>query len=385
MELVNQICENFPKTINKGKPVFSSLIANPDNTASIQKQIIDILQYMKEWTSTPNVYEQTGLMLTKTISFFSYLERFADETEASLKNRFKAIFVRNHDTRWGTPFDVKSVFKQYFPHAEIYLVENVNKIDSTVPEERNFIDDGDIHSVSPASWQGSGWTADKDAAFSKAYGIKMNTPNGFLYQNIEDLPNRKAIENTELAEYKNLTYFLHFFLKGKIDVQVTKIDSGTTKYWDYTNKQWKTSVVNNRFEKLEWDDCSLFFFMEGDDDTKNISIKFNYVDTLSYLDYFRLFQKQAYSSFSVIAHFTGNTSMGAFGLAAGNDDPNIETAEETPPQPRYGNYGYYDKSFLSGVPLGFANDIYEDLLDYLRSQGVKAFFDIVIKDFVPSE
>ena len=45
------------------------------------------------------------------------------------------------------------------------------------------------------------------------------------------------------------------------------------------------------------------------------------------------------------------------------------------------NYGYYDKSFLSGVAAGYAKDVYEELLDYLRPQGVKAYLDIVIKDY----
>ena len=30
------------------------------------------LKYMKEWTSTPDIYEQTGDMLTKTATFFNY-------------------------------------------------------------------------------------------------------------------------------------------------------------------------------------------------------------------------------------------------------------------------------------------------------------------------
>jgi len=360
------------------------LIANDNGTASIQKQIVDLLKYMKEWTSTPDIYEQTGLMLEKTVKFFSYLEQFADETETSLKNRFRAIFVRNHDTRWGTCYDVKSVFKSYFPHADIYLVENVNKIDSVIPGEQNFIVDGDITTASPDPnvWHLTNCTADKDAAFSKAYGIKMDQASGSLWQEVEDLPNRKLI-NDDPATYKNLTYYLHFFMKGKINVRI--YNSANEKYWDKTSKSWKDTAVDNYFENEEWENCSIFFITDGDDDTTNITLTFNYVDTETYLDYFRLFQKQTYSSFTVIAHFVGNTSMGAFGLAAGDSDPNDGLGAVTPPQPRYGNYGYYDKSFLSGVPIGFASDIYEDLLDYLRSQGVRAFLDIVIKDYIPSE
>jgi hypothetical protein len=361
MELVNQIGSDFPKTIDKSKPIYSALIANNNGNAAVQKQIISILKYMKEWTSTPDVYQQTGLMLEKTINFFSYLERFADETEASLKNRFRAIFVRNHDTRWGTPYDVKSVFKQYFPHAEIFLVENVNKIDSTEPGLANLLLDGDIETDTPTDWNLTNCSATADARFSKSYGIEMDQAGGILSQDI-------SISGDK-------TYFLHFFLKGKINVV---IKSDNDKYWDNTDKEWKDSYVNNSFEKEEWNNCSLYFITRNDDSSVTISFEYDGVST--YIDYFRLFAKQPYSSFTVIAHFEGNTSVGAFGLAAGDSDPNIPDSGVTPPQPRYGNYGYYDKSFMSGLPIGFATDIYEDLLDYLKAQGVRAFLDIVIKD-----
>ena len=121
------------------------------------------------------------------------------------------------------------------------------------------------------------------------------------------------------------------------------------------------------------------FEINANENTNEITIEYTIPNT--YADYFRLFEKRPFGSFTVIAYFEGNTSVGVFGLAAGDGDPNIETESATPPQPRYGNYGYYDKSFLSGIPIGFANDIYEDLLDYLRAQGVKAYLDIVIKDY----
>ena len=272
MELVNQIRSNFPKTIDKGKPIFSALIANDKGDAAIQKQLVDLLAYMKEWTSTPDVYNQSGLMLEKTITFFSYLERFADETEQSLKNRFRAIFVRNHDTRWGTPYDVKSVFRQYFPHAEIYLIENVNKIDSVVPGENNYIVDGDISTSTPSDWTLTNCSATKAARFSKGFGIEMNQNGGSFSQTVT-IPNRKQINDSE--EYKNLTYFLHFFMSGKVDVQIH--NSANNKYWDYTLKEWKTTATNNRFEQAEWNDCSLYFFTDGDDDTTDITVTFNYV------------------------------------------------------------------------------------------------------------
>ena len=362
MTLLEQIRSNFPKTIDKSKTVFSAIIANDKNNASIQKSLIDVKNYATDWVSTPNIYEQTGDMLDKTIKFFSFLERYTDETENSIKNRFSAIFVRNHDTRWGTPFDIKSVFEQYFPHATIYLVENTNKIDDATPGLGNLFVDGDITTDTPTAWTLVNCSAATEARFSKSYGILINQSGATLSQIVNI--------NSESA------YFLHFFLKGKINVQVKNNENN---YWNYSTQTWVNSPVENIFSSDDWNDQSMFIITT--DDTTTIEVSFSYVDTKTYIDYFRLFAKQPYGSFTVIAHFEGNTAVNAFGLAAGDDDPNIETQESTPPQPRYGNYGYFDKSFLSGVPIGFANDIYEDLLDYLRSQGVKAYLDIVVKDY----
>ena len=377
MNLLNQMRESFPKTIDKVKPVFSSLIANANNDGALQKQLIDLFEYMKEWTSTPNIYEQTDEMLMKTITFFSFLIRFADESEISLKNRFKAIFVRNHDEKWGTPFDIKNVFREYFPHAVIYLIENTNDIYSSEPGLGNLIVDGDIDTSTPEGWTLTNCSATADARFSKSYGIELSQSGASLSQTIT-IANRQRTNNTEPYTYKNLSYFLHFFLKGKVNVQI--YNSANSKYWDNTNKEWKSTAVNNSFSTTDWENCSLYFITEGDDDETDITISFNYVDTDTYIDYFRLFKKQTFGSFTIIVYFEGDSAQDVFGLAAGDSDPNIPDAGATPPQPRYGNYGYYDKSYLSGVPAGFANDIYNDLVDYLRSQGVKAYFDIVLKD-----
>lgn len=474
MNLTEQIRGNFPKTIDKSKPVFSSLIVNSNSDAAIQKQLVYLFDYMKEWISTPDIYEQTGTMLDKTVTFFSFLERFTDEKESSLKNRFAAIFIRNHDTKWGTPFDVKSVFKQYFPSATIYLVENVNKINSTEPGLANLLLDGDINTDTPSDWSLVNCSASPEARFSKAYGILFNQTEGELSQSVN-----VASEST---------YFLHFFLKGQTKVS---IKDNNNKYWDFASKTWSNDVKKTLFStdvkntsgiitSYEWDNRSLYFITQAT--TSSVTITFeeygvgnkaetNVVFTRSndievlrtetiipsgtrvktssnkvfittqdayiepnhtesnevnviaenfgydyqvaantitiidssvpdevisvdnssqaiggtFIDYFRLFAKQPYSTFTVIAHFEGNTASKAFGLAAGNADPNMETEESTPPQPRYGNYGYYDKSFLSGVPIGFASDIYEDLLDYLRAQGVRAFLDIVIKDYASND
>lgn len=357
MDLLNLMRSAFPKTLDKSKPIFSSLIANENNDAALQKQILDIFSYMKEWTLTPDVYEQKGDMLMKTVTFFSFLERFADETELSLKNRFGAIFVRNHDNKWGTPYDIKSVFKQYFAHADIYLVENTNKIDAVEAGMGNLLVNGDIETAAATGWHLTDCSATSDARFSKGYGI--------------ELAQSGAVARQEVTINASSTYFLHFFLKGKVNVQIKDSDD---KYWDFSTKSWGDTAIDNEFNCSEWDNKSLFFITSST--AESITLYFNYVDTDTYIDYFRLFAKQPYSSFTVIAHYDGEKAVNAFGLAPGNDDP-------VPlPEPEYSRYGYYDKSYLSGVAAGFASDIYDDLLNYIRGQGIKAYFDIVLRNFV---
>lgn len=351
-----KILSNFPKNINKNGQNFLAVM-NP-----LIYETEDMLKYMKEWVLTPNLYEQNGDMLKKTSSFFTYLQQFVDESETSFKNRISAIFIRNHDTKWGTPFDVKNVFTQYFPSAKIYLIENTNKIDDANVDLANLFVDGDIETDNPIAWNLINCSATQDSRFSKSYGIEMNQVGGTLSQTI--------------AITKNV-YFIHFFLKGKINVV---IKNNHNEYWNYQNKEWVANKVTNQFSSSDWTNQSLFFIAENGDNSVDIS--FEYVDTLTYLDYFRMFEKQPYSSFTIIAQFDGYSAANAFGLASGEEDPNIETSQSTPPQPRYSNYGYYDKSFLSGVAAGFAKDIYEDLLNYLRSVGVKAYLEIITRDYI---
>ena len=49
MTLLEQLRGNFPKTIDKSKPIFSSIVANDNDDAAIQKQLVDLFNYMKEW------------------------------------------------------------------------------------------------------------------------------------------------------------------------------------------------------------------------------------------------------------------------------------------------------------------------------------------------
>ena len=67
--------------------------------------------------------------------------------------------------------------------------------------------------------------------------------------------------------------------------------------------------------------------------------------------------------------------MKAMKLAPGNADPTDKIKD-------YKKYDYFDHAFITGVAAGFAQDIYNDLLNLLRAQGVKAYLEIVVKDYI---
>ena len=360
MTIKEQLRANFPKTVNKTGSVFSSLVANEEGTGAIEYELNHLIEFMKDWTGTPDIYEQHGDMLDMTVQFYSFLERFTDETENSIKNRFGAIFVRGHDSVWGTPHDVKDVFRQYFPSAVVYLVENTNNAAT-----ENLITDGEFTTDSN-DWIYNGspiTTADlsADARFSKEYGVELAN-NDTLSQSVS-----LSIETGSTE-----TFFLHFFMKGKCKVSVK---NNSNKYWNPLTETWTDNAAYAEYDNSDWDNCSLFFF--ADDTVTGVEIEFIGTDstTAAFLDYVRLFQKRNYPSFTVIVHFEGDSSsVKILKLAPGEADQSAEISD-------YTLYYYFDHSFMSGVAAGFAQDIYDDLLDYMRAQGVKAYLDIVVKDY----
>lgn len=412
MTIGEELKGNFPKTIRKDGKVFSCLVANTKQTGAMESILNDVERFNREYYGTPNVYEQTGDLLNKTIKFYSFLERFVNETEEGIKRRLAAIFVRNNDEVWGTPFDIRNVFRQYFPSAKIFLVENVN---STLND--NLIVDGDIQEDSPKWILSDNSIISTEARFSKTYGFNLEndayasqsvqiehrdieyvTTSNDTYESIA----KNNYGNSQMADYirnysdnlEELTpgteilipsfnvYFLHFFLQGNCKVQ---IKNNLNEYWNPITELWETEENYTEFSADEWSDKSVFFMCKND--ITNVTITFAAIDK-GYVDYIRLFQKYKHPSFCIIAHFEGNAQDEALALATGrNDDEDAETHTEGSkvvidgPE-KFNNFGYFDGAYLTGVASGFAQDLYDDLVNYVKAQGVKAYIETVNRDSI---
>lgn len=358
MRIIDQLKNNFPTCIKKDGEVFSALMN------SIAGRLDEADQYSKEWVNTPGIYEQTGQQLSITGKFFSFLERYKDESDKAYKQRIKSIFYRNGNTVWGNPYDVKSMFEQYFPHAHIFVVENVGQLSDDESKNENLILDGDFQAEDV--WELTDCTYSENARFSKAKGV--------LLANGSNCKQEVEIE-------KNKIYFLHFFLKGKCKVQIKDNDGrywNNTTYYDSENEEWINGFWQNEsfeisYMQNDWNDCNLKIITDNSETLESIEIKIIGTENGSFLDYVRLFEYKNYPTFTVIAHYEGDSvEQDAAALAPGTNDVISDPLE---------NYSYIEYAFLTGVNnAGYSQDIYEDLLKYVKATGVKAYIDIVQKD-----
>jgi hypothetical protein len=336
----------FPSTINKNAENFAALIANEQGTAAIESVLTDLLAYMKEWSSTNNIYEQSGTFLEKTINFFSYLTSYTNETEQSLKNRFASVFIRQGDIRWGTKLNIEHIFAQYFTSSKVYVQENVNDI--------NLIQNGDFNS-STTNWSLTNAFLSEDARFSESNGVEFSA-NGEIHQTV----------TCEANKY----YYLHFFSNDSIKV---RIKSNSDNYWNPDTRVWDSNIHDIEFNNTDWEECSLWFLT----DNNNSDVTIYFVADEGYLDYIALYEKLSYPTFTVLVQYSAENGTTSLALAPGTNDP-IKGDEPWPEY--YENFGYFNHTFLTGVNSGRSQEIYQDLLDYVKPQGVKASLKIIIRN-----
>ena len=336
MTTKERILSNYPNSIDKSDKVFDAIITAQANEIDATKEYTDY------YSLTNNVYEQDGLLLEKTISFFSFIEHFFNETDESYKNRFAALFIRGGSNIWGNIFSTKKVFEQYFPNAEIFLQENVDNI------EKNLISDGDFENKNV--WTLENCEYSNAACFSKNFGVALRS-NSILKQTV-------SLET-------NSSYFLHFFSKNTVSVSIMNTNN---EYWNFDLNVWNTEKNKKIFTCEKWINNSIYFFSE---ENEKVTVIFN-SDIFGFVDYVELYKKEVIPSFSIIAHFEGFTSDGALTLVGGENDKLSDKGLK--------NYSYYNNTYYTGVKSGFAKDVYEDLLNYLKPVGTKAYIKLLTKE-----
>jgi hypothetical protein len=297
----------FSTLVNKDDEIFKALFASDDESSpgTAEKIFSDLEETRNKWCNTPNVYEQEGEMLEKTLSFFSVLSRIYDENDEAIKKRNRLLYIRNGDTLWGDRWDIINLFKTYFETEFVYIIND------TDDKENNLLIDGDFE-------EHIGWTLESceythEARFSERFGLRFDN-YGKCFQKV----------NVQLDS----TYFLHFFQNGNLDVEI-KDNNG--RYWKPAAPHvdefgsWVSNPYKIRITGIHgnWDPRNIYFLT--DQSISNITVIFMGIDgEETHLDYVRLFRKEAYSTFTLIAIFSGRYTPDTMGLAPGTDDPIIE-------------------------------------------------------------
>lgn len=358
MDISDYLLNELPGSVNREGKVVSALLCNNKKNGVIENEVKRWKEFTNYYLKDNNVYKQTDDLLDKSVEFFSFLKRFYNENDKSLIKRFKSILYRGGNSTWGTPYDVITVFNNYFS-GHIYLMECVDDFKNNLLKNGEFKDDTDFWELT------EGAELSTDARFSLHNGVSLH--NGKLSQKVV-IPNGSV-------------YFLHWFMKGNINVQIKNLSDNT--YWNPNTNEWGITQSQTLYKNSEWKNEYYHFSLKNiPDGDSELEITFEGIsDSDNYIDYLFLFHKYNYNSFTVIVQNEGDNAEGSLALAEGNeDDPERNIPENV--EVKAENWGYYNQAFVTGPMAGYSTDMYNELLDYIKSVGYKTSLEFVAKGLV---
>lgn len=290
----------FPPAVNKSGILFRSLLADKEGeNGAIESIFTSVEKTRKAWTAHKSVYQQDGEQLQRTLKVFSIIKQLHNESERIFKNRNKLLFVRLGDRIWGTKQDILNIFKTFLNNQNVYIVNN------TEPFSANLLEDGSFENRN--AWTVVDAVYDSRARFEQSVGVFFPA-SGSCSQSVD-------VEGGTL-------YFLHFFIKGSIRVQVL---DNNGRYWDAkggpdADGAWVPQKCTASFSSDDWANKSAFFFTDATVATVTITFLYE-AGRYAFLDYVRMNKKTGSSTFSLIAVFDGVYSDETAALAPGaNDD-----------------------------------------------------------------
>lgn len=296
MKLEEFIKSAFPTLVNKDGIMFKALLTDGKGNGTMEKMLNDVEEFRNEWCNENDFYSISGERFEKCAALFSVLKRMYNESDDSFKNRIKLLLYRNGDELIGDKWNILHVLKSYFGTESLWIVNNTDDLSS------NLLFDPDFEKMS--AWQISGGVEYSDKAnFSGALGLSFISTGNC----------KQAVSVAQ-----NTTYFLHFFLQGKINVAV---QDNLGRYYCSTSDEfgsWQKNKCSTSFECSEWDAHSLFFIT--DSNVSAVTITFEYAGS-SFLDYARLYAMDGSITFSVVVQLKGVHSSSTLILAPGESDP----------------------------------------------------------------
>jgi hypothetical protein len=327
--------------------IYKALYSNDEGEGALAKELDRLVDFINYYTRTDDVRNHAGNSLELIIKEFTGLNRRVMEKDDIYLRRFLAVTERKKDRVWGTKWNIKHVFETYFSGIEIFIAENTANTD--------FIVNGDFEESD------EGWDIEGGAEIS--YSARFSGSRGLYF-------NRSAGSASQSIELEKGVYVLHFFLQGKIDVEV-KNSAG--KYWNMDKFEWLDSPSANQFESGAWDDRAIFIKVLPD---AGDTVKISFIGDAAYvitIDYVRLYRKLPYPTYTVIVKYDGYAVADkTLHLGKGAEDPD-------PAITWYPRESYFDNSYVVGRIGAYRKEVYFSLLDIIRPKGIKAFVETIEK------
>lgn len=294
------IRQNMQTSLNRDGEIFRALLADKDSEdGTLEKIFQDVKAAIQSWTEKKSAYELEGEALTRFFNLFSVLKKQQNESEEAYLKKNQLIFQRADESVWGTTWEILHTFKRYFGIDTVWLVNNA------VSYDENLLINGNFERV-------GGWTLEEGAAYSQNARFEEST--GVLLAG-----GGKISQSVDVGAGK--TYFLHFFLYGKLRVKITDNNS---RFWSANSGEfgeWVNAETTKEFASLNAWDCKSIFFLT-DDTVSRVTIEFIGVDGFdTSLDYVLFHEKTIASTYSLIAVFEGKYTDQTASLAPYNEDP----------------------------------------------------------------
>ena len=296
MVLGDFIKSTFSSLVNKNGKIFKALLTDKGD-GTLEKMLFDVEACRSEWCGDTDFYKMKGERLEKCASLFSVLKRIYAEDDDSFKKRMGLLLHRNGDDIWGDKWNVIHVLQSYFETNNIWICN------STDEPSLNLLADPDFEKMSD-------WTLEGGASYSQA--ANFSGALGMAFASVGSCSQVVSVA-------PNTTYFLHFFLRGKIKVSI-RDNNGRyycTKAGDFG--AWQQNECAAAFDCEDWNAQRLFFIT--DSNVQAVTISFEYAGIETWLDYARLYAMDGSITFSVIVQFRGVHSDSTLVLAPGEADP----------------------------------------------------------------
>ena len=268
--------------------------------------------------------------LDLVIAFFLNIKRISDESDESLRNRFKAYMQRNANPRWSTTWSFRDAFSYFFNKSDIYILE------SYISDLDNELLNSDLENVTGNDFDN--WSKIEQGSST----VDVNNANPFSGSTcakftVDSSSSRVLIEQTTSSLVAG-NYKISLFAKADavlpngLYIAVKRSSDGY--HYNFDTNAWQSAGTQKYFDlDIAYKYLSAYFFLNSSDAINLQIVRAVYSSYTFYVDRIRLGKVKTHPTVKVLIVTSGDLGSYAY-LDDGNIDQLIDRADcesSTPP------------------------------------------------------